>query len=300
MKRLGVWFGCVACLIGAYAVAAQMHLIRPVDWLALAHLKKNDHLFHGSRVNAAKEDRSDVYWQQASAEVAKNPALLVTGAVRSPYPPNIEHGDTELPEIALTFDDGPHFPSAHALVQELKSLNLKATFFVVGKMAERHPELVREEAAAGDEIGNHSFSHVNLKEIPEKEIDIACNLLLKKILGYQPRLCRPPGGDSDPLVFQAAKANGLSTVMWTDDPLDYSNPGEDEILDRTLRHLSNGGILLLHEGVQETMSVLPLITKEIRDRGYKIVTVGQLMKDSAQARQGAIAQLTERPITQSR
>ncbi len=303
MKRLVVVLGCVVGVVGAYKVATKIHLIQPVDWLAVAHLKKADHLFHGVTVNTAVEDRKDPYWKQAYAEVTKHPSILASTSVPESFPGRIERGNTELKEIALTFDDGPHYPSAHALVQELKSLNLRATFFVVGKMAEKHPELIREEEAAGNEIANHSFSHVNLSKIPEKEVATeyrACNLLLKKILGHQPRFCRPPGGNSDSFVFRAADDNGLSTVLWTNDPSDYANPGEDVILERTLKHLSNGGILLLHEGVKETMSVLPLLTKEIRDRGYKIVTVGQLMRDSAIARQTAVAQLTLPKLSRDR
>lgn len=294
MKVFAASIGCALCLVCGYVGAETAHIIKPIDWLALLHMKRDDHLFHGVAVNTATEDRTSPYWKAAEAYVDDHPAELASITPDNRFPGRIQHGDPSLPEIALTFDDGPHLPTCHALVQELKSLNLHATFFEVGKMVEKHPELVREEAAAGNEIGNHSFSHVNLSKLPEREVNIefrACNMLLKKVLGYQPTLCRPPGGDSDPMVYQAARANGLSTVLWTDDPSDYANPGEDLILQRTIDHLSNGGILLLHEGVKETMSVLPLITKEIRDRGYKIVTVGELMRDSAAAHRTDIAQL---------
>ena len=294
MKMFGAAVGCAVLLVGGYLGATQAHLIQPIDWLAVLHLRASDHLFHGAAVNSATEDRSSPYWQEAEAYVDSHPELLAVATVGKPFPGRISHGEPSLPEIALTFDDGPHVQTCHALVQELKSLNLHATFFEVGKMVEKHPELVREEAAAGNEIANHSFSHVNLSKLPERDVDIefrACNLLLKKILGYQPTLCRPPGGDSDPMVYRAATLNGLSTVLWTDDPSDYANPGEDTILQRTIDHLSGGGILLLHEGVKQTMSILPLITKAIRDRGYKIVTVGELMRDSAEVRRTDVAQL---------
>jgi peptidoglycan/xylan/chitin deacetylase (PgdA/CDA1 family) len=299
MKLPVVVVGCAVAMAGAYAFAVKAHIIKPIDWLAAMHLKARDRLFHGVAVNTAIEDRRDPYWKMAYAEALKQPALLASKPELELYPGRIERGSTDLKEIALTFDDGPHETTAHQLVQELKSLNLRATFFEVGKMAEKHPELVREEAAAGNEIANHSFSHVNLSKIPETEVYTeyrACNLLLKKILGYQPRFCRPPGGNSDPRVFQAAALNGLSTVLWTNDPSDYANPGEDVILERSLKHLNDGGILLLHEGVRETMSLLPLLTKEIRDRGYKIVTVGELVRDSAVAHQSAVVQLKRRLI----
>ena len=89
-------------------------------------------------------------------------------------------------------------------------------------------------------------------------------------------------------------------MLWTDDPSDYANPGEDVILERSLTHLHNGGILLLHEGVKQTMSILPLLTKEIRDQGYKIVTVGQLLRDSAVSSPNAVVQADTSNISRVR
>jgi peptidoglycan/xylan/chitin deacetylase (PgdA/CDA1 family) len=279
-SRVAIAVGFVAVLGGAAWIYkfGIFGKFRHFDFSA----KNNDGLFHGVAVNKAIEARGDRYWKEAFIQVSSHPQWLLASRFRERLPGRIKNGNPGIKEIALTFDDGPHLPTVRELVAELKALDVKATFFEVGKMAEKHPELVKAEFAAGHEIANHSFSHVNLSKIPEEDVATeyrACNLLLKKITGVTPRFCRPPGGDSDSRVYRGAAANGLLTVLWTMDPKDYSNPGEQFILDKSLEKLSNGGILLLHEGVRQTMTVLPELVKQIRARGYKIVTVGQLVRD---------------------
>jgi peptidoglycan/xylan/chitin deacetylase (PgdA/CDA1 family) len=290
MKLTIIGAACLAVLVGAYEVAANYHdgailhtLAARAKSMHLPWTSQPDHLYHGVAVNTAVEDRKSPYWQEAYEQTSTHPGLIASARFKSPFPGRIIAGSHWLPEVALTFDDGPHPKTVARLVQELKDLNVKATFFEVGKMVEKHPELVKLEADAGNEIANHTFSHVNLSKIPEEEAAVeyrACNLLLEGIVKHPIRFCRPPGGRSDPDVFRAAAVEGLSTVLWTDDPLDYSNPGEQEIFDRTMKCLGNGGIILLHEGVDQTMDILPKLVAEIRSQGYRIVTVGQLVEDT--------------------
>ena len=89
--------------------------------------------------------------------------------------------------------------------------------------------------------------------------------------------CRPPGGDYDKQVVKAATEQGLTTVLWTDDPGDYASPGTHVIESKTLTRLSNGGIILLHDGIQQTLDVLPQIIHFAKDHGYRFVTVDELM-----------------------
>lgn len=265
----------------AKATALVAAIILVFGAFAISHSKTGDGLYHGSKVNLAVEQRQDAWWQQANREVKQRTndrSELEGDAARVLY-----HGAPDLKELALTFDDGPHPGRAEKLVSLLDELNVKATFFVVGKMVEKHPELVLLEAEHGNEVEDHSFSHVNLSRIPEDEVEteyLSCKNLLKNILKREPRFCRPPGGRATSNVIKAAADCGLTTTMWSDDPKDYSNPGADEILQRTLDRAAPGGIILLHEGVEETMQILPNLVNTLRNHGYRFVTMSQLEADT--------------------
>jgi peptidoglycan/xylan/chitin deacetylase (PgdA/CDA1 family) len=234
-------------------------------------------VYHGVAVNTAVEQRQDGWWKEAQVQIDDEKAT------EDARPKILFHGNPTEKEIALTFDDGPHVGKVEELLGLLNQLDVKATFFVVGKMVEKHPELVRMEAAAGNEIADHSLSHVNLSKIPEDEVQIeysACKDLLRHITGKDPLFCRPPGGQATPEVMRAAAKCDLTTAMWSDDPKDYANPGTDVILQRTLDKAAPGGIILLHEGVDETMQVLPAIVNTLRNEGYRFVTMSELAADS--------------------
>jgi peptidoglycan/xylan/chitin deacetylase (PgdA/CDA1 family) len=208
---------------------------------------------------------------------AQNRAELRKGL----YYRKLIRGNPALKTVALTFDDGPHPKTTPALLDLLKKSNVKATFFVVGEMAEKHPELVRREVADGHLVANHTFHHVNLTRVPEEQVLTewqACNDVLRSITGRPVRFCRPPGGDYDSTVINAAQAAGLTTVLWTDDPGDYASPG-DQVLDKRIyRSISNGGIILLHDGIQQTLDVLPQIIRTLKREGYRFVTVDEMQK----------------------
>lgn len=193
----------------------------------------------------------------------------------------IQHGNLKLKEVALTFDDGPHPLFTPQLLTLLRQYNIKATFFVVGKMAQKYPDLVKDEVAAGHLVGNHTFNHVNLTRIPDAKIQAewqSCNDVIKSILGKPATFCRPPGGDVNSEVMAAAHRCGLTTVLWTDDPGDYASPGDNKIESRTLSRIRNGGIILLHDGIQQTIDVLPQIIEHLQRRGYKFVTMEEMAR----------------------
>ncbi|MGC8832801.1 MAG: polysaccharide deacetylase family protein [Armatimonadota bacterium] len=194
-------------------------------------------------------------------------------------------GDPTRKEIALTFDDGPHPAYTPKLLDILDRYGVKATFFVVGMMARRYPNLVKEEAAKGHVVGNHTYHHVDLTKLSEEEIadEIQrCDAVLKRILGKQPRYFRPPGGDYNAKIAQISQAMGHTMVLWTDDPGDYANPGEDVILERTLGRVRNGGIILMHDGIQQTIDVLPTIITYLRNKGYRFVTVDEMLESTVE------------------
>jgi peptidoglycan/xylan/chitin deacetylase (PgdA/CDA1 family) len=238
--------------------------------------------------NPAKPEISNPYWQNALREVYKSSeeilAQIKRDRRRGVFLPLLVRGNPEKKEIALTFDDGPHPDGTLALLKILKEKKVTATFFVIGKMVQKYPELARAIARDGHTLGNHTFSHVTLTKIPEPYVEAewraAQNLIFQKT-GVRPRFCRPPGGDYDAGVIHGASLNSLTVTLWTDDPGDFSNPGAAVIEKRTLDHISNGGIILLHDGVKQTLQMLPQIIDYARKEGYTFVTLGKLRAEAS-------------------
>jgi peptidoglycan-N-acetylglucosamine deacetylase len=194
----------------------------------------------------------------------------------------IVRGNRSLKTIALTFDDGPHEGYTQQLLAILKRNNVRATFFVIGKQVDKFPDLVQMEVAAGHEIGNHTYDHVDLTQIPPEligyELD-ECDSAIRRASGYTSRFFRPPGGNYDLNVIKEATRRSYTTTLWTDDPGDYAKPGAEIVLRRTISGLESGAIVLLHDGIPETMDILPDLIKEARRRGYQFVTISELAKE---------------------
>jgi peptidoglycan/xylan/chitin deacetylase (PgdA/CDA1 family) len=193
----------------------------------------------------------------------------------------LRRGDPSRKWVALTFDDGPHVRTTPYLLKILKEHNVKATFFVVGMMAEANPGLVTKEMDGGHLVANHTYHHVNLTKIPREYIGVelkACELVLKHITGQKTMLFRPPGGDYNPFVSEAANSLGYTMVLWTDDPGDYARLDGQLLKSRLLARLSPGGIILLHDGLQETIDILPQLLSTLKAEGYTFVTVDAFLR----------------------
>lgn len=192
------------------------------------------------------------------------------------------HGDPRQKRIALTFDDGPHPAYTPKLLQILAQHRVPATFFVVGEQAEKHPELVRQAAAQGHTIGNHTYHHVSLPKIPLEYVadEIkACGEVIQAATGTFPHWFRPPGGEYNRHIAEIAEALGYTMALWTDDPGDHAFPGEDVLYDRTTARATNGGIILLHDGVDQTLRALPRLIEALRKRGFAFVSLDTLHRD---------------------
>jgi peptidoglycan-N-acetylglucosamine deacetylase len=226
----------------------------------------------------------DQYWANAKEEVDKSVLeLLAQHQVeleRGLSYHKFMRGDSTKNQIALTFDDGPHPAFTPQLLDVLKKNDVKATFFLVGEMAEKAPDLVKREIAEGHSVGNHTYHHVNLTKIPKEDVATeikACSDVLTKITGKAPHLFRPPGGDYNRQVIEVAEAEGYTTIFWTDDPGDYASPGKKIIEVRLLRNVNNGGIILIHDGVQETVDILPKVIEYMKNRGFEFVTIDEML-----------------------
>ncbi|WP_434639651.1 polysaccharide deacetylase family protein [Thermoanaerobacterium thermosaccharolyticum] len=182
--------------------------------------------------------------------------------------------------VALTFDDGPSKEFTKKYVDVLKSLNVKATFFVVGKMAEKNPDLLKYIADNGNEIGLHSYSHQYMPKMsPQQIIDelYKTQAIIVNATGIKPDLFRPPYGAFNNTLLKIANALGLHVVLWTVDPDDWKNPGISNIINTTVSKTSHGSVILMHEGKAETLAALPQIVERLKSKGYSFATISELM-----------------------
>ena len=193
-------------------------------------------------------------------------------------------------KIALTFDDGPDPKYTPQILDILKRYGLHANFFVIGLNAEDERGLVRREYAEGHEVGNHTFTHPNIADVPVRQLELELNStqrLLESIIGRNCVLFRPPFDvDTDPttpaeaLPIAIASHLGYLTVGSGNDPSDYARPGTDIIVARTLQQLRNSDVILFHDGGgnrEQTVRALPTLIEEIQRRGFQIVPLSDLL-----------------------
>ena len=197
--------------------------------------------------------------------------------------------------IAMTYDDGPHPQNTTRLLDMLRERNIKATFYVIGRSVELYPQVVRRTVAEGHEIGNHSHTHRLLSKLSDDEIRkelSSCRDAVARAAGVQPRTMRPPyGGLLQRQREWVHSEYNYPTILWSVDPLDWKRPGASVVSSRILAGASNGGIVLAHDLHAQTVDAMPATLDTLLRRGFKFVTVSQLlaMKTDAPAAQAAVA-----------
>ena len=184
--------------------------------------------------------------------------------------------------VALTFDDGPNPGATAAILDTLARTGTPATFFVLGRHAERWPELVRRAAGEGHQIGNHGYYHRKLHgrgpRYVRRDLELGA-AAIEAAGGGRPRLFRAPHGFRSPWVVPIAASLGQQTVGWTLGVWDSDRPGPEVIARRTIAGARPGAILLLHDGDgydpagdrRQTALALPTIIEGLRGRGYSFV-----------------------------
>lgn len=209
------------------------------------------------------------------------------------------HGSSRRKLVALTFDDGPHPRFTPRLMKILDHYKIKATFFLVGKMAEKFPQLVKKQAQVGHLLANHSYHHVNVAELDPKKIATeikATEDIIFGITGRRTRFFRPPGGNYDADVEQVLADRDYTLALWTVNPGDYEKPGRDFIARRIINDTHNGGVILIHDGVEQTIVALPKIIEGLKARGFTFVTIDKLMPGAKTSR----ANITTTPTNDTR
>jgi peptidoglycan/xylan/chitin deacetylase (PgdA/CDA1 family) len=184
-------------------------------------------------------------------------------------------------EVALSFDDGP-FPLTPSFVRMLKANRAVATFFMIGdQITARYRATLREELRNGDALGDHTFTHPDLVTAGGVHSQLQRTIdAIRGLSGYTPCVFRPPYGDYDSSILRTAASLGLATILWEVDPSDYTLPGVSVIEQRVLAQVRPGAIVLSHDGGgprQQTLAAYPDIIRTLRARGYRFVTVPELL-----------------------
>jgi peptidoglycan/xylan/chitin deacetylase (PgdA/CDA1 family) len=183
--------------------------------------------------------------------------------------------------VAMTFDDGPHPQNTPRLLDILRARNVKATFYVIGRSVDLYPQVVRRTVAEGHEIGNHSHTHRLLSKLGDSELRMEmarCRDAVGRAAGVRMRTMRPPYGGllqrQRELVFSEF---GYPTILWAVDPLDWKRPGPSVVTSRILTATKAGSIILAHDLHAPTVDAMPATIDGLLHRGFKFVTVSQLL-----------------------
>jgi peptidoglycan/xylan/chitin deacetylase (PgdA/CDA1 family) len=179
--------------------------------------------------------------------------------------------------IALTFDDGPSPEYTPEILKALSANDAKATFFVLGSQAEQHPDILKQIAESGNEIGNHSYSHLDLTKLEEPALDyqvLTTQEIVKRETGKVPVLLRPPYGSFN----EAVKKFGMPIILWSIDTLDWQSKNPDVIHNRVLSNVKDGDIIIMHDIYKSSAEAVSRIIPELKRKGYQLVTVSELAK----------------------
>ncbi len=183
--------------------------------------------------------------------------------------------------LAMTFDDGPHPRNTPRLLDMLKERNIKATFFVVGQCAREYPALIRRIVAEGHEIGNHTYDHHSLTSMSDTQVRDELRRTDEAVFaasGYRMHLMRPPYGACNLRLNQMwFQEFNYPTILWSVDPFDWKKPGSAAVTSRIVSHAHKGAIILAHDIHEATINAMPATFDQLLAKGYRFLTVSQLM-----------------------
>lgn len=188
--------------------------------------------------------------------------------------------NTKEPKVAITINCAWSVEDIDIILETLKNQNVRVTFFMVGDWVEKNKEAVKKIYEAGHEIGNHSYNHPHVNNLSldkNKEQIQKCSDLIKSITGKETKLYRGPYGEYNNTVIQAAKDLEHQTIQWSIDSLDYKGLTGEQMWERIEPKLENGSIILMHNGTENTALSLNEIITKIKEKGYEIVPISELI-----------------------
>lgn len=278
---------------------------------ALRTIKASDSIYSYGQGNIF---RAQSLQEEGKRELILNDPDQISGEVYQSIPKSFEMerlGDAEAKEVVLTFDDGPDPEYTTRILNILNQYGIKATFFVIGKNAMLHPEVVKQVYREGHEIGNHTFSHRHTNSISYDQLKLELNAsqrVIQGITGHSSLLYRPPYGYEDTATVNSdfqrmlyTTEMGYLTVNYDIDSKDWKTTSSKEIVDNILQRLPNGNVILLHDGGGDrssTVEALPEIIETLQKKGYTFVTASELMNTDRKYTMPSIKEV-ERPLVES-
>ncbi len=183
--------------------------------------------------------------------------------------------------VALTFDDGPHAVHTPRLLDILREKQVVATFYVLGDKVQSYPGITRRIVAEGHELGNHTWSHPLLTKLNDASVRSELQRtrqVIKQVAGVEVATFRPPYGGLNERQGQWIRREfGYPTIMWSVDPRDWKDRNAAVVTQRLLDGAHPGGILLAHDIHATTIAAMPATIDGLKRRGYRLVTVSQLL-----------------------
>ena len=182
--------------------------------------------------------------------------------------------------LSISFDASWGADKTLSILDILDEHGVKTTFFLVGGWVDKYPDMVKEIAARGHEIGNHSDTHPHMSQLSESDIKDELRIMsdkVEKLTGVRPTLFRPPYGDYNNRVIEVARAEGYECVQWSIDSLDWKDRGTEDIIKQCTYRVDNGDIVLFHNDSNDIVNALPTVIKHYQGLGYTIIPVSELL-----------------------
>lgn len=221
----------------------------------------------------------------------------------SPAAPGLRVARVHVPGmyVALTFDDGPSASLTPRVLDILRRNNAVGTFFVLGQNAAVNRSVVARAAAEGNEIGVHTWSHIKMSGSSLAKVDSEVSRtssLIQEITGRAPLVMRPPYGATNGALVNRMKAQfGMRSILWDVDTLDWRHPGVQKVINTAVGQAKPGSIILVHDIHASTVAAVEGIVQGLQARGFKLVTVSQLIAlGNRAAGQGADAAPASAPV----
>lgn len=203
---------------------------------------------------------------------------ITTSAAEKLLP--IYNVQTEENKIAFTMNCAWNADDIDSILETLKNNEVHITFFMVGEWVDKFPEAVKKIYEAGHEIGSHSNTHPHVNNLSAEknleEIQLSVNKI-EKLTGNKTNLYRAPYGEYNDTVIQTARENGYYTIQWNLDTLDYEGLTGEEMWNRLKNKLEKGSIILSHNGTKHTADSLDMLIKNIKEQGFELSTVSELI-----------------------
>ncbi len=182
--------------------------------------------------------------------------------------------------VALTFDDGPHPIHTPQLLDTLRDLNIKASFFVIGHRAEQYPEILKRIVNEGHSIGIHSYAH-NVKFDFMSSSQVQQDLqktqqIIEQATNYKTDLFRPPFGVTNPNIASAVRKMELKTIGWSLRTFDTTQSAE-KVTRKVSKNLKNGDIILMHDHLEQTVETVKAVSEIAQKKGLKFMKLKNML-----------------------